>query len=317
MTPSPWQGRALGTRTVSWTARDAILYALAVGAPADRLDLVYEERLRVLPTFALTLAQWAPDALGRLGAFDVTTAVHGSQRLLVRRPLEPEGELTTTARVARVLDKGAAAVFDVEVTCASFTATWSVFAPGGGGFGGDRGPSAPRRPDGPAGHTLTVATHARQAALYRLLGDRHAMHIDPGAARAAGMPRPFLHGLCTLAASLLPLADALGAHPAALVELDARFAAPVFPGDRLTLRGWTADEDRADQAGTGDGSGRDRTAPTARGGTAVRFEASADDGRTVLSGARARFAPGLPDLSDLPDLPDLSDLPDQKEQHDA
>ncbi|MFJ3187576.1 MaoC/PaaZ C-terminal domain-containing protein [Streptomyces halstedii] len=304
MTTSPWQGRALGTRTVSWTARDAILYALAVGAPADRLDLVYEERLRVLPTFALTLAQWAPDALGTLGAFDVTTAVHGSQRLLVRRPLEPEGELTTTARVARVLDKGSAAVFDVEVTCPSFTATWSVFAPGVGGFGGDRGPSAPRRPDGPAGHTLTVATHARQAALYRLLGDRHAMHIDPGAARAAGMPRPFLHGLCTLAASLLPLADALGAHPAALVELDARFAAPVFPGDRLTLRGWTTDGDRAD----GDRADQDRTGPNDRGGTAVRFEASAADGRTVLSGARARFAPGVPNLPD---------LPDQKEQHDA
>lgn len=57
----------------------------------DRLDLVYEERLRVLPTFALTLAQWAPDALGALGAFDTTTAVHGSQRLVVKGPLEASG----------------------------------------------------------------------------------------------------------------------------------------------------------------------------------------------------------------------------------
>ncbi|WP_031089004.1 MaoC/PaaZ C-terminal domain-containing protein [Streptomyces sp. NRRL WC-3549] len=285
MTGSPWEGRALGTRTVSWTARDAILYALAVGAPADRLDLVYEERLRVLPTFALTLAQWAPDALGALGAFDTTTAVHGSQRLLVHQPLERAGELTTTARVARVWDKGSAAVFEVEAACAAFTATWSVFAPGCGGFGGERGPSAPRRPDRPAGHTLAVATHPRQAALYRLLGDRHAMHIDPAAAQAAGMPRPFLHGLCTLAASLLPLADALGVHPAGLTALDARFAAPVFPGDRLDLTGWSETPD-AD----------------APAGRAVRFEACADDGRTVLSGGLARFAP---------------DVPDQKETRDA
>lgn len=277
MTGSPWQGRALGSRTVSWTARDAILYALAVGAPAERLDLVYEERLRVLPTFALTLAQWAPDALGALGAFDVTTAVHGSQRLVVHRPLEPDGELTATARVSQVRDKGAAAVFDVEVDCAYFTATWSLFAPGAGGFGGERGPAAPRRPDRPAEHTATVATHSRQAALYRLLGDRHAMHIDPGAAKAAGMPRPFLHGLCTLAASLLPLAGRLGAHPADLVELDARFAAPVFPGDRLGVRAWND-----------------------TGGSVVLFEASAG-GRTVLTGGRARFAPAATAPEETPD----------------
>ncbi|MEV6162220.1 MaoC/PaaZ C-terminal domain-containing protein [Streptomyces sp. NPDC052052] len=282
MTASPWHGRDLGTRTVSWTERDAILYALAVGAPADRLDLVYEERLRVLPTFALTLAQWAPDALGALGAFDVTTAVHGSQLLVMKRPLEASGELTTSARVAAVWDKGSAAVFDVEVDCDHFTATWSIFAPGCGGFGGDRGPSAPRRPDRPAGHEVTVHTHSRQAALYRLLGDRHAMHIDPEAAKAAGMPRPFLHGLCTLAAVLLPLADGLGAHPADLVELEARFAAPVFPGDRLAVLGWSGADDTETEAHFG---GR---------GVEVRFETSADADRTVLAGGRARFAATAP-----------------------
>lgn len=281
MTASPWEGRELGTRTVSWTERDAILYALAVGAPADRLDLVYEERLRVLPTFALTLAQWAPDALGALGAFDTATAVHGSQRLVMRQALEPSGELTTTARVSAVRDKGAAAVFDVEVSCDRFVATWSIFAPGCGGFGGERGPSAPRRPDRPAAHTLTVATHARQAALYRLLGDRHAMHIDPRAAKAAGMDRPFLHGLCTLAASLLPLADALGVHPAELAELDARFAAPAFPGDRLALTGWAGPP--------GDDGPGDH---------AVRFEATAADGRAVLTGGRVRFRTTTPDRTE-------------------
>ncbi|MER5280248.1 MaoC/PaaZ C-terminal domain-containing protein [Streptomyces sp. NPDC002809] len=284
MTVSPWQGRGLGTRTVAWTARDAILYALAVGAPADRLDLVYEERLRVLPTFALTLAQWAPDALGALGAFDITTAVHGSQHLVVHGPLQTSGELATTARVSAVRDKGAAAVFDVEVSSERFTATWSIFAPGCGGFGGERGPSAPRSPDRPADHVLAVATHARQAALYRLLGDRHAMHIDPEAAKAAGMDRPFLHGLCTLAASLLPLAGALGVHPAELAELDARFAAPAFPGDRLGLTGWT-----------------EAPGPDAPGDRAVRFEASAGDGRTVLTGGRARFRTTTPDGTENPD----------------
>lgn len=264
MTASPWRGHDLGTRVVSYTERDAILYALAVGARASDLDLVFEERLRVLPTFALTLAQWAPDALGSLGAFDTTTAVHGAQRLTVRGPLAAAGEVSMTARVAEVWDKGSAAVFDVEVESDCFLATWSLFAPGSGGFGGDRGPAAPKRSRHPADHRLTVATAPDQAALYRLLGDRHHMHIDPAAARAAGMPRPFLHGLCTLAAVTLPMAEALHVHPADLLELDARFASPVFPGDRLEVRG------RSD------------------GGAGLSFDASAD-GRTVLSGGSARF----------------------------
>jgi acyl dehydratase len=258
-----WRGRDLGTRTARYDDRDAILYALAVGAAATDLDLVFEQRLRVLPTFALTRAQWAPDALGSAGAFDVTTAVHGAQRLRVRRPLPRSGELTLTARVADVWDKGAAAIFEVVVECEYFEATWSLFAPGRGGFGGDRGPSARKRPDGPPDHAFGVATSPGQAALYRLLGDRHPMHIDPEAARAAGLPKPLLHGLCTLAAVTLPLAGKAGAHPADLVALDGRFAAPVFPGDRLQVTAWNDDE-------------------------ALLFEAAVG-GTTVISGGRAQF----------------------------
>lgn len=234
-----WLGADLGTRTVTYTERDAILYALAVGAQADELDLIFEDRLRVLPTFALTLAQWAPDVLGGVGAFDVQTAVHGAQRLQVLAPLPRAGELEMSARVSAVWDKGSAAVFDVEVSSPSFVATWALFAPGCGGFGGERGPSSPRRPEQTEDLTLMVDTVPTQAALYRLLGDRHHMHVDPAAARAAGQPRPFLHGLCTLAATILGLARQQGAHPADLTELTGRFSAPVFPGDQLTVRAWT------------------------------------------------------------------------------
>ncbi|MEW2352220.1 MaoC/PaaZ C-terminal domain-containing protein [Spirillospora sp. NPDC029432] len=260
-----WKGRDLGTRTVAYEDRDAILYALAVGAKATDLDLVFEERMRVLPTFALTLAQWAPDALGSAGAFDVTTAVHGSQRLRVREPLPVSGELELSARVSEVWDKGRAAIFEVAVECAYFEAVWSLFAPGCGGFGGDRGPSSGKRPESAPDLKLAVPTSPDQAALYRLLGDRHHMHIDPEAAKAAGMPRPFMHGLCTLAAVTLPLARELGADPAALAELDGRFASPVFPGDELDVAAW-------------------------KDGDALLFEAAVG-GTTVLSGGRARFSP--------------------------
>ncbi|MGW0994178.1 MaoC/PaaZ C-terminal domain-containing protein [Streptomyces sp. NPDC002523] len=233
-----WAGRELGTRRVTWTERDAILFALAVGVSPDRLDLVFEDRLRVLPTFALTLAQWAPDLLGAGGAFQVGTALHGAQRLEVRGPLPPHGELDLTARVRAVWDKGAAAVFEVEVTSELFRATWSIFAPGAGGFGGERGPSRPAGPSTPATWTQDLAVAPNAAALYRLLGDRHHIHIDPQAAAGIGQPRPILHGLATLASAAVVLADRVDAHPADLTRLEGRFSSVVFPGETVRVEAW-------------------------------------------------------------------------------
>ena len=263
-TPTRWRGLDLGTRVVGYDERDAVLYALAVGAHATDLDLVFEDRLRVLPTFALTLAQWAPDALGALGAFDTKTALHGSQSLDVLAPLPRSGEISMSARVGEVWDKGRAAVFEVVVESDYFVATWSLFAPGAGGFGGDRGPSAPSAPEGDPTVFGTLTTDPDQAALYRLTGDRHHIHIDPDAAARIGQPRPILHGLCTLAATTLSLADMLGAHPADLKTLSGRFAAPVFPGDTAQVRAW------------GDATG-------------ARFDVTTDGG-AVLNGGHASFA---------------------------
>lgn len=252
-----WAGRDLGERTVAYTERDAILYALAVGAPIDDLSLVFEGQLRVLPTFALTLAQWAPDVLAEAKAFDTTRAVHGSQRLTVLKPLPRAGELTMRARVTDVWDKGAAAIFDVEVDSDFFVATWSLFAPGSGGFGGERGPAREPAPETEPTWSQRIPTSVNQAALYRLLGDLHRIHIDPAAAAAIGASRPILHGLCTLAATTFALAERAGAHPADLVSLEGRFAAMMLPGDDLEVRGWDDGQFSADStAGTVIAGGR-------------------------------------------------------------
>lgn len=237
MSAGDWAGRLLGERTVGYTETDAILYALAVGAPADDLDLVFEERLRVLPTFGLTLAQWAPDVLSAAGAFD-NRAVHGSQTLEVHRALPRSGELRLAARVGGVWDKGSAAVFEVIVECDHFTAQWSLFAPGFGGYGGERGPVWPKAAEREAGRSGIVRTFSTQAALYRLTGDRHHIHIDPAASERIGQQKPILQGLCTLAATTLVLAEKQGAHAADLTRLQGRFSGPVVPGDVLDLEYW-------------------------------------------------------------------------------
>ncbi|MBY8856837.1 enoyl-CoA hydratase [Nocardia sp. CA2R105] len=233
-------GVDLGTRRVGYTDRDVILYALAVGADADDLDLIFEDRLHVLPTFAMTLGLWAADAASAAGAFEPESALHGAQRLVVHRRLPPEGQFDVRGRVDAVWDKGRSAVLDIVAESEYFTATYSIFLPGQGGFGGQRGPARTERPAGEEKWTADIATGRDQAALYRLTGDRHLIHVDPVAAQSAGFPRPILHGLCTLGIVARGLAAAVDAQPWELSALSARFSSPVFPGDVLSVRAGTA-----------------------------------------------------------------------------
>ena len=238
-------GMDLGTRVASYDERDAMLYALAVGATAADLDLVFERRLRVLPTLGVALGLWASDELRERGFFSAANALHAGQRLEVREPLPPAGQLELQGRVGAVWDKGKAALFEVEVACEQFSAVYSIFAPGRGGWGGERGPSARRDPDEAPTRRARARTSPEQAVLYRLTGDRHLIHVDPEAARAAGLPRPILHGLCTLGFAVRELAGLLRAHPADLRSLETRFAAPVLPGDRLEVGAWEPGADGA------------------------------------------------------------------------
>jgi acyl dehydratase len=232
-------GLELGTRTVAYREDDAILYALAVGARAGDLDLVFERDLRVLPSFGLTLGLWGTEALRERGFFSPANALHASQRLQVLEPLPPAGELELSARVAAVWDKGSAAIFEVEVACRFFRAVYATFAPGAGGWGGERGSSAGADPETEPCRRAAIETSREQAVLYRLTGDRHLIHVLPeAAAESVGRPRPIMHGLCTVATALRELAGLYGKHPCDLAEFECRFAAPTFPGDRLELRAW-------------------------------------------------------------------------------
>ncbi|MDA8209942.1 MAG: MaoC/PaaZ C-terminal domain-containing protein [Actinomycetota bacterium] len=259
------RGRELGKFIADYTERDAILYALAVGAQAGELALVYERDLRALPTIALAMGLWAVERVHESGFYDATRALHVSQRLRVKTPLSAAGTLTMGARVSEVWDKGSAAVLEIEVDAAEFIATYGIYVPGAGGWGGDRGPAREAEEEGEPDVELQTPTSVRQAVLYRLTGDRHPVHIDPVVAAAGGFERPILHGLCTLGAVVLSLAREVGADPASLAELRAGFTAPVLPGDCLSSRAW------------------------GRGRGEFSFETRVGD-RRVLAGGRVRFS---------------------------
>ena len=82
----------------------------------------------------------------------------------------------------------------------------------------------------------------QQALLYRLCGDRNPLHADPDFAKAAGVPAPILHGLCSYGIVLRELTDGLLDRDATLVRaFTGRFAGVVFPGETIRVAGWRED----------------------------------------------------------------------------
>jgi acyl dehydratase len=78
-----------------------------------------------------------------------------------------------------------------------------------------------------------------------LSGDHNPLHSDPEFAKAAGFPKPILHGLCTYGFTGRALLHALcGSDPARFKSMEGRFSKPVFPGETLTVAMWV-DGDQA------------------------------------------------------------------------
>lgn len=269
-----------GTR--SWNSKDALLYALGVGA--GMLDPVNAElefttenskdvQQRVLPTMPVVLGAGG-NVLAQIGSFNWAMLLHAEQGIELHREIPVEGTLEAHSEIAGIYDKGKGALVVMESKAkladsgeALFTSRTSLFIRGEGGFGGDRGPSVKREPpERTADHSVTYTTRPDQALLYRLNGDRNPLHSDPAFAKMAGFDKPILHGLCTYGFTGRALLHTLcGSNPARFKAMDARFSSPVFPGEALTVEMWVD-------------------------GNEATFQTKGSDGRVVLSGGRLVFA---------------------------
>ncbi len=92
-----------------------------------------------------------------------------------------------------------------------------------------------------AGEFVTSArlvTEADVRAFAELSGDRNPIHLDPGAARAAGFEGPIAHGALGLSVAT-GLANQLALTRGTLIALAGlswRFRGPIYYGDQVTLR---------------------------------------------------------------------------------
>ncbi|WP_332693423.1 MaoC/PaaZ C-terminal domain-containing protein [Bosea sp. (in: a-proteobacteria)] len=237
----------------SW--RDSVVYALGLGFGLDPLDegqlrFVDETKLHAVPTMANVLAYpgfWMRDLDTGI---DWVKVVHGEHAMQLHKPLAAEGEVIGTTRIADIVDKGAgkgALVYaereirDAQSGDLLATLLQTVFCRGDGGFGGRATssrtphPTPERAPD----LKLDLPTHPQLALIYRLSGDLNPLHADPEIARKAGYDRPILHGLATYGVAGHALMKALcGYDPARFRSIDARFSAPVFPGETITTEIW-------------------------------------------------------------------------------
>jgi acyl dehydratase len=172
---------------------------------------------------------------------DVRRLLHMGEEHTLFRPIRPGDVLQVEWVLEAVdhLDNGDA--FTVAATEA--TIEGEAVAEVRGRLFVRRGGRAPTRPvrDRPAPvHEHRARVDDDQMQRYaEASGDRNPIHLDARAARLAGLRRPILHGMCTMAMATAGAVEGLaGGDPTRVAHVRVSFARPVVPGDELVTAFW-------------------------------------------------------------------------------
>src|SRR5690606_12258196 len=122
-TPMALDPKAVGAKGAparrSWTSKDALLYALGVGAGTKELQFTTENTKdlpqRVLPTMAVILGGGGVP-FDKIGSFNPALMVHGTEGIELYGEIPPDGEIESVGEVTGIWDKGKAAVAEFEST---------------------------------------------------------------------------------------------------------------------------------------------------------------------------------------------------------
>jgi acyl dehydratase len=216
----------------------------------DELPFVYEKNMKVLPTFPVVVAGpgfWARDLDTGI---DWVKIVHGEHNVVLHRPMPASGTMVSKTRVVDLVDKGpgkGALIYSErqlrDKASGELIATirQTGFARGDGGFGGPQKttPAPHALPDRAPDMTCDLPTRPEMALLYRWNADMNPLHADPAIAKAAGFPRPILHGLATFGvAGHAILKTMCGYDPGRFKSISGRFSSPVFPGETIRTEMW-------------------------------------------------------------------------------
>lgn len=237
----------------SYTERDIILYNLGIGAKRKDLHLVFEgnKNFTAVPTFGVVPAYFskAPWTLNDIvPTYDQRRMLHGEQFLqILQWPIPTSATLKTSTKLIEVIDKGNATIVrrGQDITNSNgklvFYNESVLFVRGSGNFGGqktpsDRGPATAinNPPNRKADHIVEEKTSEGLAAIYRLMGDRNPLHIDPEFSKVGGFDTPILHGLATFGITGKHIFETFGP----MKNFKVRFAGVVLPGQTIVTEMW-------------------------------------------------------------------------------
>mgnify|MGYP003314221670 CR=1 FL=1 len=133
----------------SWNSKDALLYAIGIGAGLDDLKFTTENTKdltqKVYPTFVVIIGVGGIP-MNKVGSFNPALMVHGEQGIELLAEIPSEGEIESVGECTAIYDKGSAAILEFvsesknlasgEIILRTRT---SLFCRGEGGFGGERG----------------------------------------------------------------------------------------------------------------------------------------------------------------------------------
>ena len=241
------------TKDYIW--KDAVLYALGVGAGFNDLEYCYEKQLKIIPSFSVAMIIDFFFHAAVQANINLAGLLHGEQELIFHAPMPLEGRLTTKGCISNYYDKGkdkGALVKAESNTFHSngqklFTSIMTLFARLDGGFGGE---NAPKKkvvfPEKEPDFISKAFPSADQPLLYRLSGDLFDLHVDPEFAKTAGFEMPIMHGLCTHGYACRALVQNLiPGKPEKLKSMCCRFSKPLYPGVPIQTLIWKTEPGKA------------------------------------------------------------------------
>jgi acyl dehydratase len=248
-------GKNIGPIEKEYDWRDVVLYALGVGAGFDELEYCYEEKLKVIPSFAVNVL-FELLAQGALGAeVNLAGLLHGEQDTIFHNPIPKEGLQKTQGEITQIFDKGegrgALVIAEADTVDSKgqklFTHKSTLFCRMDGGFGGQPAPlESFEFPDRDPDFEEHAKPSSDQPLLYRLSGDVFGLHVDPDFAKAVGFERPIMHGLCTHGfACRAVIKHLMPGQPERMARFKTRFAKPLYPGVPIVTQIWKIEEGRA------------------------------------------------------------------------
>ena len=255
-------GKKIGPITGEYDWKDIVLYALGVGAGFDELEYVYENKLKVIPSFAvITAYDLFSEFVARSGV-NLTGLLHGEHDLIFYNPIPPEGgRLSSEGRITHMYDKGAGrgalVIGEVDTWHSDgqklFTNIITLFARLDGGFGGEAGPKETgdrsgrtEFPDREPDFEELAQPSSDQPLVYRLSGDTFALHVDPDFAKTSGFEGPIMHGLCTHGyACRAVIKHLFPGEPERMTRFRNRFSRALYPGVPIKTQIWKVSEGKA------------------------------------------------------------------------